>query len=39
MFVNKLFVCLKFLDVKSSRYYFHMKTKILADFKSTLVYL
>ena len=41
MFVNKLFIYLtceikkskKCFNVKSSPYYFHIKTKILADFQ------
>ena len=41
MFVNKFFIYLtcaylkskRCFDVKSSTYYFHMKTKILADFQ------
>ena len=40
MFVNKLFIShvrisqsVKCFNVKSSTYYFHMKTKILADFQ------
>ena len=47
MFVNKLFTYLRqhfsksksYFNVKSSRRYFHITTKILADFKSALVYL
>ena len=46
MLVNKLFVyltcvCLKskrFFNMKSSTYYFHMKTKILADFQINWIY-
>ena len=41
MFVNKFFTCItcaylkkgNVFNVKSSAYYFHMKTKILADFQ------
>ena len=43
MFINKLFIYLmyaylsflikRFFNMKSSTYYFHMKTKILADFE------
>ena len=41
MYINKLFTCLsahiskskRCVNVKSSKYFFHMKTKTLADFK------
>ena len=33
MFVNKLFTYLTCFNLKSSTCYFHMKTKILADFQ------